>query len=150
MCRKDIAYCNKDLPHWCSETELQAKHFPWDMWGTGRQAELIRLQNSQFGKDGGAWSFLLLTPKICQVLKIDRLDSVLCTLYWNMIRQMLKAYRFLSDQLQYQVISPPPTLPSSRKKSVFLGACGGQDSHVWTSQEYTGQLNLKASLESDI
>ena len=36
--------------------------------------------NSWFGEDGGEWASLSLMPKICQVLQIDRLDTVLCAL----------------------------------------------------------------------
>lgn len=36
--------------------------------------------NSRFGEDGGERSSLLLVPKICQVLQIDRLATALCAL----------------------------------------------------------------------
>lgn len=79
MCRRDITYRTKDLPHWYLEMQLQVKlslrhvrHVNTSC--TGQAA------NSRFGEDGGEWASLLLTPKICQVLQIDRLDTGLCAL----------------------------------------------------------------------
>lgn len=59
--------------------------------GTGKTVSLRHMRlmkascsnqgmNFQFGEDGNEWASLLLTPKICQVLQIDRLDTALCAL----------------------------------------------------------------------
>lgn len=59
--------------------------------GTGKTVSLRHMRlmkasctdqamNFRFGEDGSEWASLLLLPKICQVLQIDRLDTALCAL----------------------------------------------------------------------
>lgn len=63
---------------------------------------------------------------------------------------MLEAHRLLSDRLRYQGMNRSLPPPSHSKKNVILGAVVRHSPHVWTSEGYTGKLNLKASLDSEV